>query len=201
MFGNKPGREVEMKDTPIRLPERAPERPTVEPVMEQKNNSVFGRGSQMKGNMKCEGGLRIDGEFEGSIESSDTLVVGKEGAVRANAKVKRAVIGGRFEGNIHATGKVELHSGCEMLGEVETPSLVIEEGVVFEGTCKMGTTKSTARQMASGIARDAAQAGMSSSGGGSRPATQPGQPAQSTPSQLAQPQNPTGQPPTFAQKP
>jgi cytoskeletal protein CcmA (bactofilin family) len=198
MFGNKPGREIEQKEIPIRLPERAPERPVAEPVMEQKNNSIFGKGSRMNGTLKCEGGIRIDGEFEGTIESSDTLVIGKEGAVRANAKVKRAVIGGRFEGNINATGKVELHSGCEMLGEVETPSLVIEEGVVFEGTCKMGTSKGTARQMAAGIARDAAHAGMSSSGGGSRPTAPAAQPAQS---QQGQTQNPTGQPPTFAQKP
>lgn len=197
MFGNKPGREIEQKETPIRLPERAPERPAPEPVVEQKNNSIFGKGSRMNGTLKCEGGIRIDGEFEGTIESSDTLVIGKEGAVRANAKVKRAVVGGRFEGNISATGKVELHSGCEMLGEVETPSLVIEEGVVFEGTCKMGTTKGTTRQMAAGIARDAAHAGMSS-GGGSRPTAPAAQPTQP---QQSQAQSPTGQQQTFAQKP
>jgi cytoskeletal protein CcmA (bactofilin family) len=172
----------------------------VEPVVEQKNNSVFGKGSRMNGTLKCEGGLRIDGEFEGTIEGSSTLVVGKEGNVRANVKVKHAVIGGRFEGNILATNKVELHSGCEMLGEVETPSLVIEEGVVFEGSCKMGTTKGTARQMAAGIARDAAHAAQS--GGGSRPSSPQPQHAPSTQPQQGQAQNPTGQQqPTYAQKP
>lgn len=198
MFGNKPAREVDVKDTPIRIPERAPERPTVEPVVEQKNHSVFGKGSRMNGNLKCEGGVRVDGEFEGSIETSDTLVVGKEGLVRANAKVKRAVIGGHFEGNIHATGKVELHSGCEMLGEVETPSLVIEEGVVFEGTCKMGTTKGSTRQMAQAIARDAAAS--STQSGGQRQSPAPQTSANTQASQPAAGQ-PAGQPTTYAQKP
>jgi cytoskeletal protein CcmA (bactofilin family) len=92
----------------------------------------------MNGTVRADGSVRVDGEFEGTLESGDTLVIGKEGQFRGDVKVKRAVIGGRFEGNIHASVKVELHSGCEMLGEVVTPSLVIEEGVVFEGSCKMG---------------------------------------------------------------
>jgi cytoskeletal protein CcmA (bactofilin family) len=205
MFGNKPAREVDVKDTPIRIPERAPERPTrdMEPHVEQKNHSVFGKGSRMNGTLKCEGGIRVDGEFEGQIETNDTLVVGKEGHVRANAKVKRAVIGGRFEGNI------ELHSGCEMLGEVDTPSLVIEEGVVFEGTCKMGTTKGSTRMMAQAIARDAATAsgqgghgGQGPQGGQRTPATQTSHGSQNTQgSQGSQgTTTPSSQPTTYAQK-
>src|SRR5262245_9206176 len=206
MFGNKPAREVDVKATPIRIPERAPERPTMEPPVEQKNHSVFGKGSRMNGTLKCEGGLRVDGEFEGQIETADTLVVGKEGHVRANAKVKRAVIGGRFEGNISATGKVELHSGCEMLGEVETPSLVIEEGVVFEGTCKMGTSKGSTRQMAQAIARDAATANSHGGQGGqggqrpqSTPTSHPSHTTQSTQGSQST-QTTAGQPNTYAQK-
>jgi cytoskeletal protein CcmA (bactofilin family) len=123
-----------MMSTPAPAPSPRP----TEPV-EQKLNSIMGRGSSMSGNVKAEGSIRIDGQFEGTLESGDTLVVGKEGTVHGDVVVKRAVIGGRFEGNIHASVKVELHGGCEMFGEVVTPSLIIEEGVVFEGNCKMGS--------------------------------------------------------------
>jgi cytoskeletal protein CcmA (bactofilin family) len=160
MFGNKQAREVDVKETPVRMPERTPERPAAEP-MDQKTGSVFARGTRMNGTLRCEGSVRIDGEFEGNLETGDALVVGKEGVVRANVKVKRAIIGGRLEGNIHATSKVELHSGCEVLGEVETPSLVIEEGVVFEGTCKMGSKGQGARRDVPGGVREAAVTTMS----------------------------------------
>jgi len=133
---------------PSPTPAPAP-RPAAESV-DQKLNSIMGRGSTMTGTMKAEGSIRIDGRFDGTIESGDTLVVGKEGVVNGDAIVKRAVIGGHFEGNIHASVKVELHGGCEMFGEVVTPSLVIEEGVVFEGSCKMGSKSAKAGDMKSG---------------------------------------------------
>lgn len=137
MFGEK--KERDMRETAQTPTMPAPtERRAAPESTDGKMNSILGRGSQVNGTIRSEGSIRIDGEFEGSIESQDSLVVGKEGVVRADAKVKRAVIGGRYEGNINASVKVELHAGCEMLGEVVTPSLVIEEGVVFEGNCKMG---------------------------------------------------------------
>jgi cytoskeletal protein CcmA (bactofilin family) len=134
-----------MMSTPAPAPSPRP----AEPV-DQKLNSIMGRGSSMSGNVKAEGSIRIDGHFEGTLESGDTLVVGKEGTVQGDVVVKRAVIGGRFEGNIHASVKVELHGGCEMFGEVVTPSLIIEEGVVFEGSCKMGSKSKSGEARPSG---------------------------------------------------
>jgi cytoskeletal protein CcmA (bactofilin family) len=134
----KPMTTTTTREPMMSTPAPAPSARPAEPV-EQKLNSIMGRGSSMSGNVKAEGSIRIDGHFEGTLESGDTLVVGKEGTVQGDVVVKRAVIGGRFEGNIHASVKVELHGGCEMFGEVVTPSLIIEEGVVFEGSCKMGS--------------------------------------------------------------
>ena len=139
---DKPAMTTTTREPMMSTPAPAPSPRPADPV-EQKLNSIMGRGSTMSGNIKAEGSIRIDGQFEGTLECGDTLVVGKEGNVQGDVVVKRAVIGGRFEGNIHASVKVELHGGCEMFGEVVTPSLIIEEGVVFEGSCKMGSkTKS-----------------------------------------------------------
>ncbi|MFN0150116.1 MAG: polymer-forming cytoskeletal protein [bacterium] len=158
---NKQEKTTNTPTTPSPAPAPAP-RPAAESV-DQKLNSIMGRGSVMTGTIKAEGSIRVDGRFDGTIESGDTLVVGKEGVVNGDAIVKRAVIGGHFEGNIHASVKVELHGGCEMFGEVVTPSLVIEEGVVFEGSCKMGSKSQKSGDMKSG----------SSATNVARPATSP----------------------------
>ena len=58
--------------------------------------------------------------------------------MRANVAVKNAVIGGKLLGNIHASNKIELQTGSHVEGDIQTARLVIDEGVFFEGSCKMG---------------------------------------------------------------
>lgn len=103
-------------------------------------NSILGPGCKVKGEVDLQGTLRIDGEFEGQIKCPETLIIGKAGVVKAaNVTVKNAVIGGKLVGNIHATNKIELQTGSHVEGDIETARLVIDEGVYFEGACKMGT--------------------------------------------------------------
>jgi len=107
-------------------------------VQEGRLNSILGKGCKFKGTIEVEGTLRIDSEFEGVVNCPDTLVVGKSGIVKAEIKVKNAVIGGKVIGNITATNKIELQSGSHIEGDIHTHRLVIDEGVFFEGSCKMG---------------------------------------------------------------
>ena len=107
-------------------------------------NSILGQGCKVKGDIELQGTIRIDGEFDGQINCPETLIIGKSGLVKAEVKVKNAVIGGRLIGNIQASNKIELQSGSHVEGDIQTARLVIDEGVFFEGSCKMGTqTKST----------------------------------------------------------
>jgi cytoskeletal protein CcmA (bactofilin family) len=101
-------------------------------------NTVIGKGTTLKGEMRVEGTLRVDGEFEGGINASDTLVIGSGGVVRGDAGVKNAVIGGKMYGNVTASGKIQLESGSQLLGDIKTRGLVIAEGVLFQGNCQMG---------------------------------------------------------------
>lgn len=101
-------------------------------------NTILGQGCKVKGDIELQGTIRIDGEFDGSIECPETLIIGKSGVMKAEVKVKNAVIGGKLIGNIHATNKIELQSGSHVEGDIETGRLVIDEGVYFEGNCKMG---------------------------------------------------------------
>jgi cytoskeletal protein CcmA (bactofilin family) len=107
-------------------------------IGEGKMNSIIGRGCKFNGMVEVqEGTLRIDGEFEGTITCPDTLIIGKDGKVKAEIKVKNAVIGGKVTGNIDAKDKIELQAGSHVQGDIKTSRLVIDEGVFFEGACKM----------------------------------------------------------------
>lgn len=109
-----------------------------EMIAEGKMNSIIGKGCKITGTIDVQDGtLRIDGDFEGTVNCPGTLVVGKDGRVRADVKVHSAVIGGTLNGNIDAKEKIELQAGSRLEGDIKTTRLVIDEGVFFEGSCKM----------------------------------------------------------------
>ncbi|HKI84908.1 MAG TPA: polymer-forming cytoskeletal protein [Candidatus Krumholzibacteria bacterium] len=100
--------------------------------------SILAKGCRFKGEVEVQGTLRVEGEFEGTIRKPENLVVGKTGVVKGEIFAKNAVVGGRVDGNITADDKIELQSGSTLEGDIKTRRLVIDEGVVFEGSCSMG---------------------------------------------------------------
>ncbi len=93
---------------------------------------------EIKGTIKFDKVLKVDGKFEGEMITSDgELIVGETGTVKASAKVKNASIEGRLEGDIVATEKVELKHKAQLLGDLQARTLVIEEGVIFNGQCNV----------------------------------------------------------------
>jgi cytoskeletal protein CcmA (bactofilin family) len=106
-------------------------------------NSILGPGCKVKGTIDLKGTLRVDGDFDGEVKCPETLIIGKSGVVKANVTVKNAVIGGKLVGNIKATNKIELQTGSHVEGDISTSRLVIDEGVFFEGACRMGSETTT----------------------------------------------------------
>jgi cytoskeletal protein CcmA (bactofilin family) len=100
-------------------------------------NALLGRGSEFEGKLTFEGTVRIDGKFTGSIVTADVLVVGEGAKVAAEITCGSIIVHGEITGNIRAKSSVELHHPAKMRGNVETPSLMIEKGVLFEGQAKM----------------------------------------------------------------
>ncbi len=93
---------------------------------------------EIKGTIKFAESMRIDGKFDGELISDNgELTVGKTGNVKANVKVRSAVIEGRVDGNIKASDKVELKQKAQLIGDLQAKILVIEEGVVFVGKCNV----------------------------------------------------------------
>jgi len=99
--------------------------------------AFLGEGTDFKGILTFEGTVRVDGKLEGEIYTKDTLIVGESAVVGAEINVHTIVISGIVRGNVNATGKIEVHRPGKLFGNVKTPSLFIEEGVIFEGNCAM----------------------------------------------------------------
>lgn len=99
--------------------------------------TILGKGSEFEGKLHFEGTLRIEGVFSGEVRSNSILVVGEGARITAEIDVATIVINGEVKGNIRASQSVEIHSPARMIGNIETPALTIDKGVVFEGSCKM----------------------------------------------------------------
>ncbi len=113
-------------------------------------NSFFGEGVVLKGSLKFKGLLRFDGNFEGDIESDDTLMVGSSGKVRANVKTGFLYNFGKIKGDIEASNKISLHANSKLEGNIKSPILITEELAFFEGSCSMPpmpTSEETSKKM------------------------------------------------------
>lgn len=106
--------------------------------------AFLGPGSQFEGKLLFNEIVRLDGTFRGEITSKDTLIVGQTADVQAEVTVGTLIISGRFKGNIKAAQRVELRSPAQLEGNIETPVLVVEEGVVLNSTLAMKREDGTA---------------------------------------------------------
>jgi cytoskeletal protein CcmA (bactofilin family) len=97
----------------------------------------IGKGMAIEGKMSFEETVRVDGSFKGEISATGTLVVGDGGFIEGEVKAGSAIITGTVKGSLDAAVRVELRSPAKFFGEIKTPTLIIDEGVVFEGTCVM----------------------------------------------------------------
>ncbi len=100
-------------------------------------NAFLDQGSEFEGKLVFKGVVRIDGTFKGEIISDDHLVVGDSGVIEGTIKVGSVKSSGKIKGKIIATEKIEFLSPGRMDGEIQTPRLTIEDGFIFNGTCKM----------------------------------------------------------------
>jgi len=100
--------------------------------------AFLGPGSQFEGTLVFDQVVRIDGQFRGEIRSKDILIVGETAQVDGEVHVGTLVLSGRMQGTVVATEKVELLAPANLQGTVSTPILMVEKGVIFNGTLNMG---------------------------------------------------------------
>src|SRR5688572_11834266 len=100
-------------------------------------HTILGREAKFNGKLTFEGAVRIDGNFEGEIFTEDLLLVGPGAELKAQINVGSIIINGSVEGDVTATVSVEIKAPGRLRGNVVTPALIIEKGVIFDGTCRM----------------------------------------------------------------
>ena len=105
-------------------------------------SGFVGNGTVLTGEATFKAMLRVDGHLSGRVSSdSGTLIIGTNGQVDADIQVAVAVIHGTVNGDIIASQRLELGRAAKVHGNIQTPSLIIEQGALFEGTCRMAQLK------------------------------------------------------------
>lgn len=128
-------------------PTRPEDTPTLEPSLPRPTDTRrsglplqahLGAGSQVDGKLTFEGSVEIDGQITGEIDAKDTVIIGDKAVVKAQITAGTVIVKGKVNGDVVARKRIELQAPARLIGNITTPSLVIHEGVVFEGNCSMG---------------------------------------------------------------
>src|SRR4051794_19538268 len=123
-----------------------------------------GNGTTLTGEASFKGMLRVDGALSGRVSSADgTLIVSTNGRVDANVEVAVAQIYGTVNGDIIASKRIEMGRVAKVTGNIQTPALVIEQGALFEGSCRMVQLKEQAEKSTSATASASSPAATSGS--------------------------------------
>jgi cytoskeletal protein CcmA (bactofilin family) len=107
---------------------------------------LFGEESNVNGKLNFKGAVQIDGTFSGSITTDDVLIVGERARIQADITCGSAVVNGEVTGNITARESVALQGHAQVKGDVASPSLSVERGVMFDGASRMDATSAKTRR-------------------------------------------------------
>lgn len=107
------------------------------PVSNFAVTGVIDQGCEFEGKLCFQGTVRISGTFRGEIYTPDTLIVGEGARVQAQIDAGTVIISGEVTGSVRAKHRVEIHQPAIFRGDILTPSLRVDEGVIFEGSSKM----------------------------------------------------------------
>ncbi len=108
-------------------------------------NALLGRGSEFEGKLTFVGTVRIDGKFVGDVVSEGRLIIGEGAKVKAEIVVDTVIVQGEVHGNIKAKGSVELLAPGRLRGNIQTASLSVEKGAIFNGSTVMEDREVAAR--------------------------------------------------------
>ncbi len=115
-----------------------------QPLPATEITALLGRGTRFEGKLYFEGRVRIDGTFSGEIKSDDTLIIGDGAEVHAEIDVATVIVrGGIVHGNVRAKASIEIHAPAKMIGNIHSPSVFIDRGVEFQGSCRMDPVEET----------------------------------------------------------
>jgi cytoskeletal protein CcmA (bactofilin family) len=125
--------------------------------------TYIGKDTEFEGKLRFYGTIRIDGQFKGEIMGEGTLIVGEGAIIESDIHVSQIFNSGRIQGDVTADNKIEIRAPGKILGNIQAPSIVINEGATIEGNCRMqGVGKKEERKLAV-VGSDESEAAVSSS--------------------------------------
>ena len=100
-------------------------------------NAFLGKNTEFDGKLSFTGSVRVDGRFKGEISGEGTLIVGDSATVEADVRVSHLIISGEIRGSLFAEERIEIHAPGKVFGNIQAPIVVMDEGVIFDGRCRM----------------------------------------------------------------
>jgi len=108
--------------------------------------NLLSTGTQVKGDMESNSGIRIDGQVKGKLDIKGKVVIGATGIVLGDIICQTLEVSGKINGNIHSAEMISLKATAQVNGEMITRKLAIEPGAYFTGACKMSTDSDAKRK-------------------------------------------------------
>jgi cytoskeletal protein CcmA (bactofilin family) len=135
-----------MAPTPLPPPQQPAAKPNPAPngATDVNRGGTLSSGVSIKGVVKFQKELLIDGEVDGRIDSQGRLTIGKQARIKGDIKTRSVIVDGNVNGNIMAEERCELRAGCTVNGDIEAPRLVVDEAASFVGSAKIATQKQPA---------------------------------------------------------
>lgn len=100
--------------------------------------TLLGAGSHFEGKLTFDSPLRIDGSYRGSIHSESVLIIGDGASVEGQIAVATVIVrGGTLRGRVVAKDTIEVYAPAHVVGDLHSPSVFLDKGVVFQGNCRM----------------------------------------------------------------
>jgi cytoskeletal protein CcmA (bactofilin family) len=99
--------------------------------------AYLGEDTVFSGTLTFNGAVRIDGKMDGQVNTDDTLIIGENGILEAEINAGTVICRGKIKGTIKATKRIEIHTNSEVVGNISSPALLVENGAIFDGSCDM----------------------------------------------------------------
>ena len=104
---------------------------------ESQENNIIGQSTYIEGLIKSDGNIRVDGRIKGTVNTAATFIIGVTGVVEGQSQAYNITISGKYDGGIVCNEKLILEANSNVTGDINTKRLVIDDGAIFNGNCKM----------------------------------------------------------------
>lgn len=122
------------------------------PKMRKGIGAFLDAETEIEGRYACSGTVVLNGKFRGEINAKDTLIIGETASVQASVVARSLIVHGDLVGNVTASERVELKGRARISGDIEAPVIVMEEGVLLEGQCRMGKSNQAEPELSNVVA-------------------------------------------------